>query len=70
MNEFRCDALLILTYGGPESPEEVPLYLDRLFAGRDASPRAVAVGKERYALIGGNSPIMDEARALAAAFSE
>ena len=70
MNEFRCDALLILTYGGPESPEEVPLYLDRLFAGRDVSPRAVAGGKARYALIGGKSPIMDEARALAAAFSE
>ena len=34
MNEFRYDALLILTYGGPESPDGVPAYLKRLFKKR------------------------------------
>ena len=67
MNEFRYDALLVLTYGGPESPDDVPLYLERLFAGKSSSLRARERGKERYALIGGKSPIMGQARDFAAA---
>ena len=70
MNEFRYDALLVLTYGGPESPDDVPLYLERLFAGKSSSPRARERGKERYALIGGKSPIMGQARDFAAALYE
>ena len=70
MNEFRYDALLVLTYGGPESPDGVPAYLKRLFAGKSPSPESLARGEKRYALIGGKSPIMEEARLFAASLRE
>ena len=70
MNEFRYDALLVLTYGGPESPDGVPAYLERLFAGKSPSPQALLRGEQRYALIGGKSPIMQEARLFAASLRE
>lgn len=46
----------LLAYGGPESPEQVVPFLERLM-GRTPDPGTTAAVKERYALIGGASPL-------------
>jgi ferrochelatase len=55
MTESLVDVAL-LAYGGPESAEQVVPFLERLM-GRTPEPGTVAVVQERYALIGGASPL-------------
>ncbi len=55
MTESLVDVAL-LAYGGPERPEQILDFLQRLM-GRTPDPRTVAVVQERYALIGGASPL-------------
>lgn len=55
MTESLVDVAL-LAYGGPESPEQIVPFLERLMA-RAPDPGTVAAVKERYALIGGASPL-------------
>jgi protoporphyrin/coproporphyrin ferrochelatase len=50
-------ALLLLAFGGPRSPDEVEPFLTRLFKGRKPSPDQLEKVKERYRLIGGSSPL-------------
>ena len=52
-------ALLLLAFGGPGSLEEVEPFLIRLFRGRDPSAQQIERVKERYALIGGSSPLRE-----------
>ena len=61
------DALLLVSFGGPESPEEVLPFLANVTRGRGIPPeRLVEVG-EHYFLFGGRSPINDQCRMLLAA---
>jgi ferrochelatase len=55
MTQSLVDVAL-LAYGGPESPEQVVPFLERLM-GRSPDPGTVAAVRERYALIGGASPL-------------
>ena len=55
MTESLVDVAL-LAYGGPQSPEQIVPFLERLM-GRTPDPGTVAAVKERYALIGGASPL-------------
>ena len=55
MTESLVDVAL-LAYGGPEHPQQVLPFLGRLM-GRIPDPETVAVVQERYALIGGASPL-------------
>jgi ferrochelatase len=55
MTESLVDVAL-LAYGGPESPEQVVPFLERLM-GRSPDPGTIAAVQERYALIGGGSPL-------------
>ncbi len=55
MTESLIDVAL-LAYGGPESPEQVMPFLERLM-GRTPDAGTVAAVAERYALIGGASPL-------------
>jgi protoporphyrin/coproporphyrin ferrochelatase len=55
MTESLVDVAL-LAYGGPESPEQIVPFLERLM-GRTPEPGTVAAVQERYALIGGASPL-------------
>ncbi len=61
-------ALLLLAFGGPRSLDEVEPFLTRLFRGRKPSAEQLERVKERYRLIGGNSPLPEitfkQARAL------
>jgi ferrochelatase len=60
-------AVLLMAYGSPDSLEDIEAYLLDIRGGRPTSPELVAEIKERYALIGGRSPILDLTRQQAAA---
>lgn len=64
------DALLLISFGGPESPEEVMPFLRRVTAGRGIPQSRLDEVAERYLSRGGVSPIKGETRALAAALRE
>ncbi|MGO4257329.1 ferrochelatase [Marmoricola sp. RAF53] len=64
------DALLLVSFGGPERPEDVVPFLRNVTAGKDIpDERLVEVGAH-YSLFGGRSPINDQNRALLAAIEE
>ncbi|MEV7774120.1 ferrochelatase [Kitasatospora sp. NPDC086791] len=61
------DALLLLSFGGPEAPEEVVPFLENVTRGRGIpKERLKEVGKH-YFLFGGVSPINEQNRELLAA---
>jgi ferrochelatase len=60
-------AVLLMAYGGPGSLEDVEPYLNDVRGGRATSPELVHEVRERYATIGGRSPILELTRAQAAA---
>jgi ferrochelatase len=61
------DAILLVSFGGPEAPDEVMPFLRRVTSGRGIpDERLVEVGQHYYHF-GGRSPINDQNRALLAA---
>jgi ferrochelatase len=60
------DALLLVGFGGPEAPEEVMPFLERVTAGRGVPTERLAEVAEHYYHFGGRSPINDQCRALLA----
>ncbi len=64
------DAVLLVSFGGPERPEDVVPFLQNVTRGRNIPrDRLEAVG-EHYFHFGGRSPINDQNRALVAAVRE
>jgi protoporphyrin/coproporphyrin ferrochelatase len=61
------DALLLVSFGGPECPEDVMPFLRNVTAGRDIPESRLAEVAEHYLAFGGRSPINDQCRALLAA---
>lgn len=61
------DAVLLLSFGGPEAPEEVMPFLRRVTAGRDVPDERLAEVATHYHHFGGASPINDQNRQLLAA---
>ena len=51
------DAILFLSYGGPESPDEVKPFLDRILSGKSVPSSRQDEICERYLLLGGVSPL-------------
>ena len=58
------DAVLLLSFGGPEAPEEVMPFLRRVTAGRDIPEERLQEVATHYHHFGGRSPINDQNRAL------
>ena len=58
------DALLVVSFGGPEGPDDVAPFLDNVFRGLRVSPETKGRVAERYAGFGGVSPINAQTRAL------
>ena len=58
------DALLVLSFGGPEGPDEVVPFLQNVTRGRGIPPERLAEVGEHYFLFGGISPINGHNRAL------
>jgi ferrochelatase len=61
------DGILLVSFGGPEAPEEVRPFLERVVAGRGVPPERLDAVAEHYLVRGGVSPINAENRALIAA---
>ncbi|HEY0487108.1 MAG TPA: ferrochelatase [Mycobacteriales bacterium] len=66
----RYDALLLLSFGGPEGPQDVLPFLENVTRGRGIPPERLAAVAEHYAHFGGVSPINDQNRALLAALRD
>jgi ferrochelatase len=58
------DAILLTSFGGPEGPEEVMPYLERVTAGRGIPYERLVEVSHHYMALGGVSPINDQNRAL------
>ncbi len=60
------DALLLVSFGGPEKPEDVVPFLENVTRGRGIPRERLEEVGEHYHLFGGRSPINDQCRALLA----
>src|SRR5215510_5352815 len=64
------DALLLVSFGGPEKPEDVVPFLENVTRGRGIPRERLAEVGQHYFLFGGRSPINDQCRALKAAMED
>ena len=60
----RYDAVLVVSFGGPEGPDDVLPFLDNVLRGREVSAEAKTRVAQRYLQFGGVSPINDHTRAF------
>jgi len=58
------DALMLVSFGGPEGPDDVIPFLENVTAGRGIPRERLAEVGEHYTLFGGKSPINDLNRRL------
>lgn len=61
------DALLVLSFGGPDRAEDVMPFLENIARGRDIPRQRLLAVAENYYRLGGRSPINEQCRALIAA---
>lgn len=61
------DALLLLSFGGPEGPDDVLPFLENVLRGKRVPRERMLEVAEHYYLFGGVSPINEQNRALLAA---
>lgn len=64
------DALLVLSFGGPEKPEDVVPFLENVTRGRGIPRERLEQVGQHYFLFGGRSPINDQNRALITAIEK
>lgn len=64
------DAILLTSFGGPEGPDEVMPYLERVTAGRGVPRERLEEVSHHYLALGGVSPINQQNRELLAAMRE
>lgn len=60
MNRF--DAILLIAFGGPENPDEIRPFLERVTEGRGIPPARLEEVAHHYELIGGRSPLNELTR--------
>ena len=58
------DAILLVSFGGPEGPDDVWSFLERVAAGRDIPPERLTKVADRYYKVGGVSPLNRRIREL------
>jgi ferrochelatase len=64
------EAVLLVSFGGPEGPEEVLPFLENVTRGRGIPRERLAEVGKHYLLFGGRSPINDQCRMLLAALRD
>ena len=64
VNTRPIDALLLVSFGGPEAPEDVIPFLENVTAGRGIPRERLDQVAEHYRVFGGRSPINDQNREL------
>ena len=63
----RYDAVLLVSFGGPDGPEDVLPFLENVLRGRNVPRERMLEVAEHYHHFGGKSPINEQNRALLAA---
>lgn len=58
------DAILVLSFGGPEKPDDVMPFLENVTRGRNVPRHRLEEVAQNYYALGGRSPINDQCRAL------
>jgi protoporphyrin/coproporphyrin ferrochelatase len=61
--------VILMTYGSPETLDDIPAYIKNVYGGRDPSEEVLTEFRRRYALIGG-SPLIRITNEQAAALQE
>lgn len=61
---MEFDAVLLLSFGGPEGPDQVRPFLENVTRGRGVPPERLDAVAEHYMHFGGVSPINGINRAL------
>lgn len=64
---MNYDAILVVSFGGPESPEDVIPFLENVLRGRNVPRERMLAVAEHYYHFGGKSPINQQTRELIAA---
>src|SRR3982750_4322825 len=64
------DAVLVLSFGGPEQPDDVLPFLENVLRGRNVPRERMLAVAEHYNHFGGISPINGQNRELLAALRE
>jgi ferrochelatase len=64
---MNYDAILLVSFGGPEKPEDVIPFLENVVRGKNVPRERMLAVAEHYYHFGGKSPINDQNRALIAA---
>ncbi|PYX52446.1 MAG: ferrochelatase [Acidobacteria bacterium] len=67
MKSSEYDAILVVSFGGPESTEEVMPFLENVLRGRNVPRERMLAVAEHYYHFGGKSPINQQVRELIAA---
>lgn len=67
---MNYDAVLLTSFGGPEKPDEVMPFLERVTAGRGIPRERLEEVSHHYLALGGVSPINEQNRELLAALRE
>ena len=67
---MKCDAILVVSFGGPESTDEVIPFLENVLRGRNVPRERMLAVAEHYYHFGGKSPINQQTRELIAALEE
>ncbi len=70
MTRLDYQALLVISFGGPEGPEDVVPFLTNVLRGKNVPEDRMLAVAEHYQRFGGVSPINAQNRALIAALSE
>src|SRR6476659_4338463 len=66
----RYDALLVVSFGGPDGPEDVMPFLENVLRGKNVPRQRMLDVAEHYYHFGGKSPINDNNRELIAALEQ
>src|ERR1700709_2058454 len=64
------DAVVLISFGGPEKPEDVIPFLENVTRGRNIPPERLQQVAEHYYRFGGKSPINDQCRELISALRQ
>jgi ferrochelatase len=70
VNTDPIDALLLVSFGGPEQPDDVIPFLENVTAGRGVPRTRLEQVAAHYQVFGGRSPINDQNRELLAAIQK
>src|SRR3954462_3172947 len=66
-DRMNYDAILVASFGGPESPDDVMPFLENVLRGKNVPRERMLEVAEHYYHFGGKSPINDQNRELIAA---